>query len=267
VTLSLRRSVSRGAALVAAFSLALGLVSPGIAQAAAFPVNPGPVAAGRVILGTGQNLPPIADSTYNVGSYMAPQVEAYYTGKAIQRDRADVALAAWRFVRDWTRERCGQSPDLVRVCKAMVVFDVDETLLNSYSYSIAQDPQFSFNPSTWSEYVDSCGYSAIPQTRTLFNRLKDLGVHIALVSSGNRDTKSAMIPCLNSLGFSGWDRYVMRGSAAPGLSGGEYKAIARKALEGRGFTIVASVGDQVSDMSYGHLRRGFLLPNTMYYLH
>jgi acid phosphatase len=76
-----------------------------------------------------------------------------------------------------------------------------------------------------------------------------------------------MIPCLNSLGFSGWDRYVMRGSAAPQLSSGEYKAIARKALEKKGFTIVASVGDQVSDMSYGHLRRGFLLPNTMYYLH
>jgi acid phosphatase len=38
-------------------------------------------------------------------------------------------------------------------------------------------------------------------------------------------------------------------------------------LERRGFTIVASVGDQVSDMSYGHLRRGFLMPNTMYYIH
>ena len=33
------------------------------------------------------------------------------------------------------------------------------------------------------------------------------------------------------------------------------------------FTRIYSVGDQVSDMSFGHLRRGFLLPNTMYYLH
>ena len=267
MTLRHRRCISRGAALLVSFGLALGLVSPADAHAAAFPVNPGPVAAGRVIIGSGQNLPPIAQSTYNVGSYMAPQVEAYYTGQAIQRDRADVTLAAWRFVRDWTRDLCGQSPAQVRACKAMVVFDVDETLLNSYSYSVAQDLQFSFNPSTWSEYVDTCGYSAISQSRALFNRLKDLGVHIALVSSGDRDTKAAMIPCLNSLGFSGWDHYVMRGNAAPGLSGGEYKAIARKALERKGFTIVASVGDQVSDMSYGHLRRGFLLPNTMYYLH
>ena len=171
--------------------LALALITPAAAQAAAFPVNPGPMAAGRIIIGTGQNLPPIADATYNVGPYMAPQVEAYYTGTAIQQDRADVTLAAWRFVRDWVRERCGTTPAEVRACKAMVVFDVDETLLNSYSYSIAQDPQFTFNPTTWTAYVDACDYAGIPQARDLFNRLKKLGVRIALVSSGNRDTKAA----------------------------------------------------------------------------
>ena len=252
---------------VTGVTLAIALASPTAAQGAAFPVNPGPVVEGRTIIGSGQNLPPIANETYNVGSYMAPQVEAYYTSDAVSRDRADVALAAWRFVRDWTRDRCGSAQAEVRACKAMVVFDVDETLLNSYSYSYAQDPQFSFNPTTWTEYVDSCGYSGIAQTRNLFNRVKALGVHIALVSSGDRDTKAAMVSCLEARGIKGWDRYIMRGDEAPDLSSGEYKAIARKDLERRGFTIVASVGDQVSDMSYGHLRRGFLMPNTMYFIH
>lgn len=262
-----RRLLRHVSAATVCLGLSLGLVSPAVAQAAAFPVNPGPIAAGRTIIGTGQNLPPIAESTYNVGPYMAPQIEDYYTGGEIQRDRADVALAAWRFVRDWTRARCGSSTAEVRACKAMVVFDVDETLLNSYSYSVAQNPQFTFNSSTWDDYVASCGYSTIPQTRDLFARLKALGVHIALVSSGNRDTKPEMISCLNARGISGWDRYIMRGNAAPDVSAGEYKALARKDLERRGFTIVASIGDQVSDMSYGHLKRGFLVPNTMYYLH
>jgi hypothetical protein len=259
--------VRRAARWAVGCGLALTLIAPAAAQAAVFPVNPGPMAADRIIIGTGQNLPPIADTTYNVGPYMAPQVEAYYTGQVIQRDRAGVALAAWRFVRDYTRERCGTAPEEVRACKAMVVFDVDETLLNSYTYSLSQDPQFTFDPATWTDYVDSCGYSAIPQARDLFNRLKKLGVRIALVSSGNRDTKAAMVSCLNARGFSGWDRYIMRGDKAPGLSGGEYKALAREGLKRDGFTIVASVGDQVSDMSFGHLKRGFLMPNTMYYLH
>ena len=221
---------------VVGLGTALALISPAAAQAAAFPVNPGPAVAGRTIIGSGQNLPPISDSTYNVGSYMAPQVEAYYTGQAIERDRSDVALAAWRFVRDWTRDRCGAAPEQVRDCKAMVVFDVDETLL-------------------------------IPQTRDLFNRVKKLGVSIALVSSGDRDTKASMVSCLNARGINGWDRYIMRGDKDPAASSAEYKALARESLKRDGFTIVASVGDQVSDMSYGHLKRGFLLPNTMYYMH
>jgi len=257
----------RAAIRVAALSVIATFTAPAIAQAAAFPVNPGPVVAGRTIIGTGQNLPPIAETTYNVGSYMAPQVSAYYTGEQISKDRADVTVAAWRFVRDWTREECGTTKALVRACKAMVVFDVDETLLNSYSYSIAQDPQFTFNPTTWTEYVDSCGYSAIPQARDVFDRLRALGVHIALVSSGASDTRTAMVACLNSLGISGWDRYVMRGDKAADLGAAEYKALSRQRLQREGFTIVASIGDQVSDMSYGHLKRGFLMPNTMYYLH
>jgi hypothetical protein len=257
----------RSLLLAATLGLAVGVATPAVAQAAAFPVNPGPVVAGRTIIGTGQNLPPIAETTYNVGSYMAPQVSDYYTGRQIQRDRADVTLAAWRFVRDWTRQECGTTKASVRACKAMVVFDVDETLLNSYTYSTAQDPQFTFNPSTWTQYVDSCGYSAIPQARDVFKRLRALGVHIALVSSGASDTRTAMVACLNSLGISGWDRYVMRGERAADLSAAEYKALSRQRLQREGFTIVASIGDQVSDMSYGHLKRGFLMPNTMYYLH
>jgi hypothetical protein len=59
----------------------------------------------------------------------------------------------------------------------------------------------------------------------------------------------------------------MRGDKAPDASSAEYKALARESLKRDGFTIVASVGDQVSDMSYGHLKRGFLMPNTMYYIH
>lgn len=251
---------------VVSAGIAAALLTPGVAQAAAFPVNPGPVVAGRSIIGSGQNLPPIAGSTYNVGPYMAPQVEAYYTGTAIERDRADVTLAAWRFVRDWVRDRCGATPIEVRACKAMVVFDVDETLLNSYSYSIAQDPPFTFNPTTWTAYVDECGYAPITQTRDIFRRVKGLGVSIALVSAGSRDTKAAMVECLNSQGIKGWDRYILRSDKTSHLSAGEYKARAREGLRRDGFTIVASIGDQVSDMSYGRLKQGFLMPNTMYYL-
>jgi hypothetical protein len=37
-------------------------------------------------------------------------------------------------------------------------------------------------------------------------------------------------------------------------------------LEREGYTIIASLGDQVSDMSFGALKKGFLLPNLMYFI-
>jgi len=236
------------------------------AQAAAFPVNPGPIVKGRPIIGTGQNLPPIAGVTYNIGPYPAEQIEAYYTSEAFPADHAAVADAAWEWVSTWVAEKCGDTRAEVVACRVAVVFDVDETLLNAYSYYADADPQFSYDSATWTEYVDACGYAPIPQTRELFDKFKSLGVHVVLISAGKRDTKPAMVECLNANGVSGWDRYIMRGDRAPQLATGEYKAMARKSVQRQGYRILASIGDQVSDMSHGHLRHGFLLPNTIYYL-
>ena len=262
------RLIRAAAALCAATMTAGSLVGAApAAHGATFPVNPGPIAEGRPIVGTGQNLPPIAEQTYNVGGYLAPQVKAYYESRSVVRDRLGVTRATWRWVRNWTRDHCGVTPREVRACRATVVFDIDETLLNSYSYAIAQKPQFTFDPATWNQYVADCGYSVITQVRALYNRLMRHGVPISLVSAGPESNKAAVSRCLRARGITGWDSLIMLTKDEAGLSVGEFKADARKRLQQDDLRIVASVGDQVSDMAYGHLKRGLLLPNVMYYLH
>ncbi|MFM9136026.1 MAG: HAD family acid phosphatase [bacterium] len=256
---------TRSVLVLAVASLAL-VGGATAAQAAAFPVNPGPVVDGRPIIGTGQNLPPIEGSTYDVVPYPAEQIEAYYTSDAFPADHAAVADAAWDWVSTRVADKCGDTKAEVIACRVAVVFDVDETLLNAYSYYANANPQFSYDNATWTQYVDECGYAPVPETREVFNKFKALGIHVVLISAGSRDTKQAMIDCLNANGVSGWDRYIMRGDRAPNLTTGQYKAIARASVQRQGYTILASIGDQVSDMSYGHLRHGFLLPNTIYYL-
>lgn len=250
-------------------TIALGLaplaMGAGVAQAAAFPVNPGPIVKDRPITGTGQNLPPMDGEIYNIGSYPADNVIAYYDN-GIDEDRADVALAAWRWTRDWVAQRCGSTPQDVRRCKATVVFDVDETLLDGYSYYATQDPAFSYDSATWEVYVADCGYAPIPQTRTLFNRLKKLGVRLVLISGGSNSDRAELVECLNARGISGWDRYILRTEESQGIPATTWKASKRAGLQRDGLRVLASVGDQVSDMSLGHLRHGFLLPNPIYYL-
>ncbi|MFM9135812.1 MAG: HAD family acid phosphatase, partial [bacterium] len=45
-----------------------------------------------------------------------------------------------------------------------------------------------------------------------------------------------------------------------------FKSKVRGHLRREGSRIVASVGDQISDMALGNLRAGFLLPNPIYFL-
>ena len=43
-----------------------------------------------------------------------------------------------------------------------------------------------------------------------------------------------------------------------------YKTGARRRIERRGFTILANVGDQRSDLAGGYAERRYLIPNPMY---
>jgi predicted secreted acid phosphatase len=52
----------------------------------------------------------------------------------------------------------------------------------------------------------------------------------------------------------------------PDCSTVQYKSATRAHIAGRGFTILASVGDQYSDLEGGHAERTFKLPNPMYFI-
>jgi hypothetical protein len=45
-----------------------------------------------------------------------------------------------------------------------------------------------------------------------------------------------------------------------------YKSGARAAIEQQGYRIIASVGDQYSDLAGGHEDKAFKLPNPFYFL-
>ena len=59
---------------------------------------------------------------------------------------------------------------------------------------------------------------------------------------------------------------LLRTQAEATLSADVYKSQHRADLQAEGHRIVASIGDQVSDMSKGRLKAGFLLPNLMYFI-
>lgn len=234
------------------------VASPASAQVV--PVDPGSTAAGRPIWGTGQNLPPLtANAPYFVGPGFATEVEAYYdSGKAL-RQQAEIATAAFDWVKRWIANECGGNP---RSCKATVVFDVDETLLSNYEFYKGKD--FTFDQEGWNAFNESCRSTPIVPVRRLYTRLRTAGIRVVIMTGRAETTRPWTQACLEQHGITGWDRLILRAPDETGLSADAYKSGERAALQRDGYRIVASIGDQVSDMSSGSLRAGFLLPNAMY---
>jgi hypothetical protein len=78
--------------------------------------------------------------------------------------------------------------------------------------------------------------------------------------------QSETAQCLVQSGISNGYRLILKSPMDTEPTAAAFKAKVRRQLESEGYTIIASLGDQVSDMSFGSLKKGFLLPNLMYFI-
>lgn len=232
------------------------------AQAAVVPIDPGPAAAGKPIVGTTQNLPPLdATSMYYAGSNVADLINGYFQSGTAARDQAAVAKAARTWVRSFIHRECDGKP---KACKALVVFDVDDTLLSTYPQEAAGTPPFTSAYDAWLTASATCAQPAIKPVADAYRAIQRMGVKVAILTSRPASMRDETMACLRAAGVDNWAQFVTKVDANAQETSAVFKAKQRAAWERGGYTIVASIGDQVSDMSGGHLRHGFLLPNPMY---
>lgn len=243
-------------------------LSTGTAHAELISVDPGKtLGAGKPITGSGQNFPSLNATEYwNIGSYPAPLVSAYYNAGQASKDQAEVTTAALKWTRSWVKKECGSTkPAKVRACKAAAVFDVDETLLSNYDWFAKADPQFTYDATGEAAANANCTLPVIEPTRALFNSLKKLGVTPFIITGRPESDRAATASCLAKAGITGYADLILKPNGN-NQTAAVRKADQRKALIKRGWKIGPSIGDQVSDMSLGSMAHGFLLPNGMYFI-
>lgn len=217
-----------------------------------------------VIYGTLQNLPGLgATDTYVAGGGFAPVIQAYRQSGQYTKDQRAIADSTKAFVAKYLKSRCGNQT----VCsgkKAAMVFDIDDTLLSSYEIY----ESLTFNPTTaqLNEAQEQCLQPVIATTRDLFTYARSRGVTIFLITGRHSVMRAVTENCLQRAGVSGYAELVMREPDEYNLTAEVYKSSHRAEIERRGYVIIAAIGDQVSDSAGGHTRRGFLLPNPMYYI-
>lgn len=66
------------------------------------------------------------------------------------------------------------------------------------------------------------------------------------------------------VGYTGYTALIMEPDAAHYVSAVDFKAPQRQAIEAQGYTVVANIGDQPSDLAGGYSEGTFLLPNPFY---
>jgi hypothetical protein len=155
-----------------------------------------------------------------------------------------------------------------------VVFDIDDTTLNTYSYEIYSS--FVFNPTTNLAFVNSGVFPAVFGMPALVNQAQAEGYTVFFLTGRNISQFTGTKANLLNVGYPAVpdSQLYLKDVSAPWLAscGGaacttdQYKSLTRQHIESLGYDIVGNFGDQFSDLNGGFANKTFKLPNPMYFL-
>lgn len=196
-----------------------------------------------------------AEAPLNLTRAKAAVIEYYRSGAyhAEVQAVADEAMA-------WLEERTARSEVGERLA---MVFDIDETVLSNVPHMMSQD--FGYVPAVWEQWVEEAAAPPLQATREVYRRALELGVAVVFLT-GRMEDKEREGTELNlaRVGMADYERLIFQTSEDTAPTAAERKAARRAQLEAEGWTIMASLGDQLSDLAGGHTERTFKLPNPFY---
>jgi predicted secreted acid phosphatase len=188
---------------------------------------------------------------------------AYYKSGAYERDIAAVTTEA----RAWLAERAPE------VDRPALVLDIDDTALSNWEVIVADDFGRVFNgpcdnlpagPCGWVAWDLRASTPAIAQTLAFFEHARALDVAVFFITGRDEAQRAATEKNLAATGYGDYHGLYMPAVGAHYASAADFKAPQRARIEADGFTIIANMGDQPSDLAGGHAERTFLLPNPFY---
>jgi predicted secreted acid phosphatase len=205
----------------------------------------------------------IAQEPPNLGQ-LKSQLKDYYAHEY----QSQVALSL-KEADGWLRERA------LKVKRPALVLDIDETSLsnweeieaNDFAYIVdgecAVPPKMPCGALAWDQ---STRAKALAPTLSVYETAMKLKVAVFFVTGRFDEPVERAATELNlwKQGYRGWEKVVMRTDHAGSVEA--FKTQARKSIEEAGFSIIANIGDQDSDLRGGHAERVFKVPNPFYWI-
>lgn len=183
-------------------------------------------------------------------------VSAYVDSGGYQRDLAAAAAKA----KAWVAERAAARKPGERLA---VVFDIDETVLSNLPHMRAHD--YGYIPPLFEAWVKAGDAPALAPVREVYQAAR--AADIAVLFLTGRQAPGETRPTADNLRNEGMGDYaalVLKPADAPrGQTALVRKTAQRARWEAEGWVIIATVGDQESDLG-AHAERSFKLPNPFY---
>jgi hypothetical protein len=167
-----------------------------------------------------------------------------------------------------------------------LVFDVDDTTLNTYDYEIFSN--FVYNQATNADFVNHADFPAVYGMPDLVNWAHSKGYTIFFLTGRPESQRAGTVENLSGAGYSVpldndhvYLKYnsdqappsylhctgpVSTTTGKPTCSTIEYKSGTRAHIESLGYQILGDFGDQFSDLKGGDSGTTVKIPNPMYYL-
>ena len=158
--------------------------------------------------------------------------------------------------------------------KPALVFDIDDTLVNTYDYTLAA--QFGYDPTANAVYIDNAAFPAVFGMPKLIREARHEGYRIFFITGRPESQRAATKKDLKADGYgSPKDSHLFLKPSDPpaylhcpsaGCSTTQYKSGTRKHITSEGNAILGAFGDQYSDLLGGDAGHKVKIPNPMYYI-
>ncbi|HHT7621520.1 TPA: HAD family acid phosphatase [Legionella pneumophila] len=148
--------------------------------------------------------------------------------------------------------------------KLAIVLDIDETSLSNYDKMVKRD--FTGSKEQIHKEILAANSPAIKPMLTLYKNALKQGIKVFFVTGRQESERDATRANLIKAGYTKWAGLYLRPNGYSSSSIIPFKSKAREMIAKKGYTIIASIGDQYSDIQGGYTKKGFKLPNPFYYL-
>jgi predicted secreted acid phosphatase len=149
--------------------------------------------------------------------------------------------------------------------KLAIVLDIDETSLSNYDQMVKR--HFMADAKQIDKEILAANDPAIKPTLALYEKALKNGIKVFFVTGRFVSERAATEKNLKNAGYTQWAGLYLRPSNYQQKSIIPFKSMTRAMIEQQGYLILATIGDQYSDIKGGHAEKGFKLPNPYYYIH